>query len=229
MDFGFESRDTVILLFTFNLFKRRYHEPSHFALLNPFQNLLTSRVSRLRAVSRNTVEPFPSQIQSLFCSQYSSVTVLSSRLFMVIINILRANQLALFVVDFNRVKSLLGADNMERSFKTTTRTIEPYVLKLRIVPKPETLIPTPWTTRIRAFSQRRIVDTCPSQISSFTRRIMLDISEFDPVVLPSSATLIRRHQCAPIQPSASSICDPTSSAEVLVVAVAKLTMGNNEY
>ena len=197
-DFGFESRDTVILLFTFNLFKCSYHEPSHFALLNPFQNLLTSRVSRLRAASRNTVEPFPSQIQSLFCSQYSSVSVLSSRLFMVIINILRADQLALFVVDFNRVKGLLGADNMERSFKTTTRTIESYVLKLRIMPKPETFIPTPWTTRIRAFSQRRIVDTCPSQISSFARWIMLDISEFDPVVLPSSATLIRRHQCAPI-------------------------------
>ena len=46
--------------------------------------------------------------------------------------------------------------------------------------------------RACALSQRGIVDTCPFQVQSFVRRIMLDVGKLDPAMFPGSSPLVLR-------------------------------------
>lgn len=116
---------------------------------------------------------------------------------MIVVNGLEILEDAMFVVDFDRGKAQNGSYDMKRGLKAATGAIEPYVLKLLIVPEPEAFLGAPWATKVCTLSQCWIVYAGPSQILSLSRRVFFNILEFDPNVFPASSTFIHSHECSP--------------------------------
>jgi hypothetical protein len=111
---------------------------------------------------------------------------------MVIVNRLYADQNPSLVMNFNCAKVAFWSNYMVRSFKTAIWTVETYVPEFLVVPKPEDFFSALRAAIACALSQCGIVNTCPFQVQSFMRRIMLNVGKLNPAMFPCSSPLVLR-------------------------------------